>query len=185
MNRLIVVMLALLVTLPAVMKSRLSANGAPRAAFFVGTAPGIIVRIDGDVRHPGIYAVPANIMTIGAIALAEPVWSPVRTIQERGGRLPLASGSAVSVTRGRDNSLVITVRSMPTAERIILGLPLDMNSMDAADFERLPGIGPVLAARIVEYRQNNGGKLRLDELPSVEGIGFKKYAVLKKYFKPL
>lgn len=185
MSRLMVVLLALVVMIPAAIKSRSSANGATRAAFFVGTSPGIIVRIDGVVRHPGVYSVPANIMTTGAIALAEPVGNPVRTLPERGGPLPLFHGSTLSVTRSHDDSLTITVGSMPTRERILLGLPLDMNSMGAADFERLPGIGPVLAARIVEFRQDNGGKLRPEELLSVRGIGFKKYAVLKKYFNSL
>jgi competence protein ComEA len=175
-------MLALAVTLPAVVKSRLGANGAPQTAFFVGSSPGIVVRIDGDVRHPGIYSLSANIMTNGAIALAEPVWKPIRSAPERGEPLSLASGTTLRVTRRCDDSLAITVGSMPTAERIILGLHLDMNSMNAADFERLPGIGPVLAARIVQFRQYNGGKLRPEELLAVKGIGNKKYAVLKKYF---
>lgn len=182
MKRLIVVMLALVVTLPAFVKSRLIANGATQTAFFCGASHGIIVRIDGAVRHPGIFRTPANILTGSAIALAEPVWSPARTLPERGAPLPLASGSALHVTRARDDSLVLSVGSMSTAERIILGLPLDMNSMDAADFERLPGIGPVLAARIVMFRQYNGGKMSPEDLLSVKGIGLKKYAVLNKYF---
>ena len=71
---------------------------------------------------------------------------------------------------------------MSTPERIILGLPLDITTMTAADFDRLPGIGPVLAARIVTFRQINGGNMRPDQLRFVKGIGLKKYAVLEKYF---
>jgi competence protein ComEA len=182
MNRLIVVLLALVVTLPAFVKSRLVVKKTTRTAFFAGTSSGIIVRIGGDVRHPGVYSLAANNMTIGAIALAEPVWSRVRVLPERCGPLRLVSGSTVLVTRNSDDSLAITVGSMATAERLILGLPLDINSMDAADFDRLPGIGPVLAARIVAFRQYNGGKMRPEELVSVKGIGYKKYVVLKKSF---
>jgi len=54
--------------------------------------------------------------------------------------------------------------------------------MNKDDFDRLPGIGPVLADRILQYRQNNGGKLKLEDLLSVSGIGEKKYSALKNFF---
>lgn len=182
MERLIVLMLALAVMVPAVVKSRLGAHGASRTAFFDPSSQKITVRIEGDVRHPGIYSFSANIMTNGAIALAEPARWQANPVLKTGALSPLASGSVLRVSRMRDDSFVISVGSMSTAERVILGLPLDINGMDAADFDRLPGIGPVLAARIVEFRQYNGGKMRPDQLMSVKGIGLKKYAVLEKYF---
>jgi len=138
--------------------------------------------VEGDVRHPGIYVLDANIVTDGAIALAEPVRSPEGWEPEGIGKLPLTNGSAVHVTKKSNNSLVITVGLIPTAQRIILGIPLDIHNMDTDDFDRLPGIGPVLADRIVKYRQINGGKLKPVDLLSVSGIGEKKYSVLKKYF---
>ena len=182
MERLIVLMLALAVMVPAVVKSRLSAHGASRTAFFDPSPQKITVRIEGDVRHPGIYSFSANIMTNSAIALAEPVRWQANPVLKTGALSPLASGSSLRVSRILGDSFTISVGSMSTAERVILGLPLDVNGMDAADFDRLPGIGSVLAARIVEFRQYNGGKMRPDQLMSVKGIGLKKYAVLEKYF---
>jgi competence ComEA-like helix-hairpin-helix protein len=49
--------------------------------------------------------------------------------------------------------------------------PIDINAANAEQLTRLPGIGPVIAARIVEYRQNNGYFIRLDQLTEVKGIG--------------
>jgi competence protein ComEA len=77
---------------------------------------------------------------------------------------------------------VITVGSLPVAQRLILRIPLDINAMDEADFVRVPGIGPVLAKRIVTYRQINGGFMAVQDLLAIEGIGPKKYFHLAGYF---
>lgn len=48
---------------------------------------------------------------------------------------------------------------------------LDLNTADAAELDGLPGIGPVLAGRIVEHRRQHGRFRSIDELLSVPGIG--------------
>ncbi|MDE3019289.1 MAG: helix-hairpin-helix domain-containing protein [Nitrospirota bacterium] len=55
---------------------------------------------------------------------------------------------------------------------------LDLNRATADDLERLPGIGAVLAQRIVEWRQGHGPFTRVEELNNVKGIGEKKLAQL-------
>lgn len=52
-----------------------------------------------------------------------------------------------------------------------IGRALDLNLATAADLDRLPGIGPVLAGRIVAYRRGHGGFHRVEELLGVTGIG--------------
>jgi competence protein ComEA len=52
---------------------------------------------------------------------------------------------------------------------------LDLNQATEQDFDALPGIGPQLAERIVEYRQSVGVFHSLDELREVKGIGKKKF----------
>jgi competence protein ComEA len=49
--------------------------------------------------------------------------------------------------------------------------PVDLNSADVAQLDTLPGIGPVLAARIVDWRTRNGRFTRVEELAEVRGIG--------------
>lgn len=57
----------------------------------------------------------------------------------------------------------------PIAEKV------DLNRATEQDFEALPGIGPVLAERIVEYRQSRGTFREVDQLRHVKGIGKKKF----------
>jgi len=61
--------------------------------------------------------------------------------------------------------------------------PLDLDSASAADFDRLPGIGPVLAARIVEHRRTHGPFRHVDELLSVPGIGPRLLERLRPYLR--
>jgi competence ComEA-like helix-hairpin-helix protein len=57
--------------------------------------------------------------------------------------------------------------------------PVDLNQATPRQLDGLPGIGPVLAGRIVEYRQHKGGFRSVSELRAVSGIGEKRYSVLK------
>ncbi len=53
--------------------------------------------------------------------------------------------------------------------------PLDLNRASAEELQALPGIGPVLAQRVVEYRSSSGGFRRVEDLRQVKGIGAKKF----------
>lgn len=56
---------------------------------------------------------------------------------------------------------------------------LNLNSATAAELEKLPGVGPATAARIVEYRQKNGAFKKVEDLMNVRGIGEKTFLSLK------
>ena len=51
------------------------------------------------------------------------------------------------------------------------GTLVDLNTAEVAQLDTLPGIGPVLAARIVDWRTRNGRFTRVEELAEVRGIG--------------
>jgi competence protein ComEA len=57
--------------------------------------------------------------------------------------------------------------------------PINVNRATAKDLEALPGIGPVLASRILEYRKLHGSFVTVDELQKVPGIGGSKFSQLK------
>lgn len=56
---------------------------------------------------------------------------------------------------------------------------LDLNTASVSDLETLPGIGPRTAALIVEYREQNGGFQKIEELMNVRGVGEKSFLRLK------
>lgn len=58
---------------------------------------------------------------------------------------------------------------------------ISINRATKQELERLPGVGPVLAERIIQYRESSKGFHSLNELTKVHGIGVKKMAALKQH----
>jgi competence protein ComEA len=57
--------------------------------------------------------------------------------------------------------------------------PINLNTATAVELEALPGVGPATAARIVEYRQKQGGFKKIEDLMNVRGVGEKMFLSLK------
>ena len=74
---------------------------------------------------------------------------------------------------------VETDRSVPQEAFLPDIAPLDLNAADADALEDLPGIGAVLAQRILAYREEQGAFRSVDELLGISGIGEKKLADLR------
>lgn len=184
MRRIVMIVCAALLLFQVAMKSRKSRDLSAHTAFHALSSGRISVKVSGDVLHPGVYQVPANALAIGVTKMAVPL-SPLP--QSKAGAAaagPLLNGSAVRLTVLPDGSPLLTLDKMTVPERMVLRIPLDISIMNEADFIRLPGIGPALARRIVEYRQNNGGILNAGDLSMIEGIGEKRCKALSTYFQP-
>jgi competence protein ComEA len=128
----------------------------------------VVVEITGAVAHPGVYAFPAP-PTLPAVWRQAGGPEPLPTSDKT-----LPSETRVEVSEGGAYCL-----GHMSAERLLtLGLALDVNTATAEDLEALPGVGPVMAQRIIEYRQSRGPFQKIDDLLSVHGIGRKKLAHL-------
>jgi competence protein ComEA len=92
-------------------------------------------------------------------------------------------GSKAEITSGSGNATgvspspvaLLSDQASTAAPKRSHGGLLDLNRATEQDFDALPGIGPKLAERIMEYRQSVGAFHSLDELRNVKGIGKKKF----------
>ena len=119
-----------------------------------GTLSLAFVEVTGNVPHPGVYSFPKP-PTLGE------VWTKAGapgTAQDRD--KTIASGSRVEVTPEGG----YRVAAMSGAQLVTLGLPLDLNRATAQDLDALPGLGPALAQRIVDYRQAHGPFKQIEDL---------------------
>ena len=92
-----------------------------------------------------------------------------------GPKAEIVSGSGhVTTVSPSPIALLSDPPSAAAPKRFHKGL-LDLNRATDQDFDALPGIGPRLAERIMEYRQSAGAFHSLDELRAVKGIGKKKF----------
>jgi competence ComEA-like helix-hairpin-helix protein len=103
----------------------------------------------------------------------------VRVVQEVRGRavsfpLTVVENDAEMLGLKRQADSIIAVRAAEAEA------PIGINTATAADFERLNGIGKVLAARIVAYREEHGPFTSLEELTNVSGIGPKRLAAMRE-----
>ena len=114
----------------------------------------------------------AIVLAIGALSdlyrAAHPSRAPVLA-REPGG---IASGEAPGGAPAQGVAGALgSMRSSTGAPAGPAGAVLDLDTATASELDRLPGIGPVLAARIVEQRRLHGRFRSVDELLSVPGIG--------------
>lgn len=80
------------------------------------------------------------------------------------------------LARRAAGSPIIIEKPVDTADfRDVL---IDLNRAQSYELEALPGIGPKLARRIIEYRERHGGFSRVSQLREVSGIGPKRYAAI-------
>ncbi len=141
----------------------------------------MVVDVVGNVREPGVYRLPSGARVNDAIAAA-------------GG-----------VGRGVDLTGINLARKLTDGEQIAIGVPgagppggsaggvgaasgaasgavgglVELNSATLAQLDGLPGVGPVLAQHIVDWRSAHGRFDSVEQLKNVSGIGDAKFADLK------
>jgi|RhiMetdeSRZDD1v2_1073273.scaffolds.fasta_scaffold3392931_1 competence protein ComEA len=84
------------------------------------------------------------------------------------------SGNPLAQSSSQSQSSQSSSPAQPSA-----AAPLNLNTATVTELAKLPGIGPAVAARIVEHRQKNGGFKKIEELMNVKGIGEKTFLKLK------
>lgn len=148
----------------------------------------LVVHVAGAVKHPGVFVLAPGSRIFQAVDAA-------------GGALPAAELAALNLAAPLTDGLQVFV---PTKEQAAKMLPnpgsvlapeqgpgpagnnqagppalLNLNSATLAELDTLPGVGPVLAERIVQWRTDHGPFATVDALDAVSGIGAKMLAGLR------
>jgi competence protein ComEA len=146
--------------------SATASSTAPTAA----RATEIVVAVVGRVRRPGLLTLPTGARVDDALRKA-------------GGVLPGVDTTSLNLARVLHDGEQITVGgtaapAAPSATPVLGGSddettagPVNLNAATAADLDALPGVGPVIAQRIVDYRAQHGMFTSVDQLGDVAGIG--------------
>ena len=131
----------------------------------------VFVEVSGNIPRPGVYTFPEPPTLSAVLAQAGAAALPGQPDSK------LASGDKVELTGAGQCRL----SRMDGPQLLTLGLALDLNAATLEDLDALPGIGPVLAKRIIDYRQAHGPFKKIDDLENVSGIGPKKLEKVKPY----
>lgn len=133
----------------------------------------IVVHVCGEVKYPGVYYI------------------------QNGGRVYDAIQKAGNVTEEADIHLLNLAQILSDEARIyvpkkgevissdsfysdsMMNQKININNADSSTLQRLPGIGPILAQRIIDYRKNIGRFKSIQQLLNVKGIGLSKFAEIE------
>ena len=157
------------------------ADGAPSAtseATLTATSeptssgsPVVIVDVAGKVRHPGIASLPLGSRVVDALKAAGGARKGVNLTSLNLARL-LVDGEQIVVGVPPPNGVAAPAAGAPAASGTGAPGPLvNLNTAAQAELETLPGVGPVTAAAILQWRTDNGAFTSVDELLEVSGIG--------------
>jgi competence protein ComEA len=140
-------------------------SSAPASA---SPSPEVVVLVDvaGWVRRPGVYEFTEGARVIDAIDAAGGARSGA-LLEALNLAAPLTDGTQILVPREGQEG----VAPAPVTGGAVAGGLVNVNSAIATELEELPGIGEVIAQRIIDYRTENGPFATVDELVDVSGIG--------------
>jgi competence protein ComEA len=138
----------------------------------------LIVNVAGKVTNPGVYQLPSGARVVDAIQAAGNQLKGVDISDINLARV-LVDGEQILV----GGSKSISGRSI--VKKISPDNPLDINRATLAQLDTLPGIGPVTAQRIIDYRIKVGRINALDELKKLSGLGGSKFEEIKPLLRIL
>ena len=142
----------------------------------------IVVDVAGKVLHPGIYRLPLGSRAIDAIKAAGKQLKGVSLTDINLAEI-LSDGQQIIVGAPVITSSSSKSKKSSASKGKITSGTIDINTATVAQYEQLPGVGAVMAARIFAYRVAHGAFATIDDLTKVSGMGKSKFANLKSFIR--
>lgn len=133
------------------------------------------VYVSGAVQKPDVVILPVGSIVKDALLAAGGAAADA-DLDRINLALTVAEGQHVYVPRKGEVDLPV----QPPAEPSSAGRKVNINTADITALESLPGIGPSLAQRIVDYRQAHGPFARIEDIEEVSGIGPATFAKIQE-----
>ena len=170
-----------------------SSGGATSGGDTAGSGQ-IVVDVDGAVAHPGLYKLPPDSRVQAALAAAGGL-SPQADAHRINRAAKLHDGQKLYVLSQGESTPPLAASSgqgcegqaCTSAEGGVSGSDpegqglVNINTANAAQLTQLPGVGPAIAQKIIDYRTANGSFTSVDDLTKVPGIGAAKLAQIKSH----
>ncbi|SCL63692.1 competence protein ComEA [Micromonospora eburnea] len=158
------------------------AQPSPAASSSAGSE--VVVAVAGKVRRPGLVRLAAGARVADAVEAAGgalpgvdvALLNPARKVTD--GELILVGVAAPPGQAGQPGQPGQPAPGQPAGAGAPAG-PVNLNTATLAQLDALPGVGPVLAQRILDHRERHGGFRSVSDLRQVEGIGDARYEQLK------
>ena len=181
------------VTSPTSSAGPASSGGATSGGDTAGSGQ-IVVDVDGAVAHPGLYKLPPDSRVQAALAAAGGL-SPQADAHRINRAAKLHDGQKLYVLSQGESTPPLAASSgqgcegqaCTSAEGGLSGSDpegqglVNINTANAAQLTQLPGVGPAIAQKIIDYRTANGPFTSVDDLTKVPGIGAAKLAQIKSH----
>ncbi|MCB5906770.1 ComEA family DNA-binding protein [Streptomyces pinistramenti] len=186
-------------------QSGLSSSGTPSAGPAASASSGadggsgkrLVIDVEGKVRHPGIHRLPAGSRVTDALDAAGGVLHGASTQGLNRARLLadgeqiVVGGAGAGVGAGGGGAAAEAAANGPPSEAGASGggpgapgQPVSLGTATEQQLDTLPGVGPVLARHIIEFRTRHGGFRSVDQLREVTGIGERRFADLRPLVQP-
>ena len=175
------VLLALLAVAGKLLAGAGAASAEPPAALVQANAPAaakLVVHVAGAVRRPGLYELAEGSRVSDAVARAGGATAKADTAAVNLAA-PLADGIQVLIP-----SRVAGAAGAAAGSDGAPGRRVSLSSATFADLDALPGIGPVTAQKILDYRAQHGGFSSVDDLDAISGIGPARIEQLRDLVTP-
>ena len=138
----------------------------------------VVVHVSGAVQRPGVYELREGMRVIDAVEMAGG-GTEKSDIHQLNLAETLYDGQKIYVPAKGEEMGYVSSGSGGKGSSGSVTRKINLNTASIEELEELPGIGPTLATRIVEYREKHGPFRKVEQLMNVPGIGIKKFESLK------